>query len=389
MIYKDLNLKELAQLAKVYPEHRAIVDISFKDKFTKSRFEILYTPFGAIATVSCGGRNIQIDFDTMLETFQLFGHLIQDLCINYNPLYKHTNKVRILHEYINKYLADSLTQIALQQVSDDRLIGLNGPFIKAVNVSLYSGRIESNVPNFAKIFPVVERLDFFGMDYVNPKTIEHHFPSLFHAKFEDGQDLNDTTSIERRLELNPQLKSIALEWASLDQLEVMSRNVQGLERLEVRYLVGLNDTNREEIRFNNLKSFDVHVSDLRGGVDKLPLVFGSLEQFYCAISMRYWRSVLTENPQIKKISTRILVSEDIEQIMNRCPNLEELSTGLLQNDSVEALRQFLNGATKLRKFSFSKSNSDADNTLIRQMANEWKVIQTRTEVILQRYWIFL
>lgn len=145
---------------------------------------------------------------------------------------------------------------------DDCLLGLNRPFRKAVNVSIGSGRIDSNETNLAEMFPAVRRLDLFGTDYLNLKAVEHHYSHLEYVRLEQSYTVLEPpyslSSLERRLQLNPQIRQLSFQYAHLDYLEVVSKNAPNLVRLEIWHLIGPIDTNREMIRFNNLKTFEIH-----------------------------------------------------------------------------------------------------------------------------------
>lgn len=72
---------------------------------------------------------------------------------------------------------------------------------------ILNGILNSDDINLNELFPVVRELDIGKLRNISVANIEHHFPHLYEMYFED--DLTtDSPLFERRLRLNPQLRSI-------------------------------------------------------------------------------------------------------------------------------------------------------------------------------------
>lgn len=338
MICKDLNLMELINFAKAHPNHGASVQLAFKDNFSKSKFEIKHNNYIQGHTNKIIGRIVTnedivtFNYGTILEALSLFGHSIQKLDVNFDRFCKHTRNLRIINQHINKYLADSLTEITLRDLTDNcGMVEFNGPFTKAVNVSLLKGSIRFGGANFAEVFPFVQRLSFEGMDYVHPNTMTHRLIHLEFIEFESswpGQFAYQSSSLEQRLAQNSQLRHLSFYGVNAEYLSIVNRTVPNLECLQTLYYTF--DRDDREIRFDNLKV--LKISEFQPhSAQSIPLVFDNLEVF---------------------------------------------AIGWLDRNELEMIHQFLRTTETIKKFSFLKSNEDITNAFIRQITPEWNLTTT-------------
>lgn len=390
ILYKELSLMQLIELVKMHPSKQPAAEISFKNKFTHSHFEIENYGNKTIGTFMMNEKILEtMDFDKTLETFRTFGNLMTKLKINFYRLCQQPEKVRKLNEHITAYLSGSLTEIILEEVFDNCLVGFLGPFTKAVNVSLLYGRFNSNATNFTEIFPAIQEIHLYGMAYVNPRTLESHFPQLEFVEFENKlpkHSPNETSDLERRLKSNPQFKYLSFHFIDLDDFEVLSKNAPNLERLRVHHLLGPCDEDREIIRFEHLKTLAIlYNSIFIKTIEMMPIEFNNLVEFECVSqSIAPWINIIAKNKQMKKLSLGSLTKDEIDQIIEQFPFLKEFSMSLLWDDSFEPFRKLLNNANKLKMFSFFKKSSESIDAFISEMTTKWNVTTEGNKVTLYR-----
>lgn len=390
MIYKDLNFKELIQLATTHPQNQGVIGMLFKDKFAKSKFKIqeIDGNFGTIVS----SENIIIesfDFETILTAFRLFGDLIYKLDVYYWSFIAQPEKLRMLNEHINEYLSRSLTDLALRYFQNDCLAGLQGPFTKVESVKFSHpthGAIYSDTTDFSAIFPALRRLDLFQMKHINPKTLEHHFPRLEYYRTDRKwiDSVDELSILERRLKLNPQLRHLSLTWTSLDVLEVVSKNMPNLYYLEIHEFNEF-DINREDIHFPNVTTFKLvlPVSEPDDLV-RIPIVFDNLEEFICGDSEALWFNFIVRNNRIKKITTEVLDANGFERMINEFPNLKEYTMDFYDTDYASldsCIEKIVEKGNKLEKLSFLQAPTWTADALIRHLTPKWNMTRENGELI--------
>lgn len=119
MINENLNVIDLINLTKAYPDNRHVLQFLFKDQFSKSEFSIhgwaanpKFT--GSIVSGNRAVENIK-KYDTFCDLFTIFGQSVHKLNIFHRP---NSVQPKIINELINKFLSSSLTDIGLIQIND-------------------------------------------------------------------------------------------------------------------------------------------------------------------------------------------------------------------------------------------------------------------------------
>lgn len=388
IILKDLKLMDLIAVAKTHPYMQRVVEMSYKDKFSESQF-VLKNYHEIIGRIE-GNIYYELNFDSILDVFQIFGHLIPKIFVYYGPFENEPEKLRAFNEHISKYMVNSLTEASFLYFHDDCLLGLQVPFTTLETLTLSNvatEQINSNDMNFSAMFPVLRRLSLLGSSsYINPKSLEHHFP---HLEFmEIGHELNEMDSIlvfQRRLELNPQVRHLLFHRADWNVLEMISRNVPNIEQLEIFRFNASIDANDTEILFPNLKVFSVERSF--GNVTRVPIVFGYLEKFSYDRSMELWVDVIIQNKHLKKLKTRFLTDNQFERMTDKFLDLEELTVKLIQittHNSIATIEKFVERANKLKFFTILKTNSETSNALKNLLTPQWNVKESYGKLFFDR-----
>lgn len=381
---------DMIAIAKTHPYMQRVVEMSYKDKFDESQF-VLKNYDEIIGRIE-GNIFYELDFESILDVFQIFGHLIPKMYVCYGPFDGEPGKLRVFNEHISRYMSHSLTEARFLYYHDDCLLGLQVPFTKLENVTLINvatDQINSNDMNFAEMFPVLRRLSLLGSSsYANPKSLEYHFP---HLEFmEIGHEFNEKDSfsvLERRLKLNPQVRHLLFHKADWDVLEMISKNVPNIEQLELYRFNASFDTNDRDILFRNLKVFVVEKSF--GNIARVPIAFGSLEKFTYDRSMELWTDIIIQNQHLRKLKTRFLRDDQIERMTDKFPHLEELTVKLFYiptHNSITTIEKFIERANKLKIFTILETNPDTASALKNLLTPpQWHVIDSYGRLFINRH----
>lgn len=388
IILKDLRLMDLIGVAKTHPYMQSVVEMSYKDKFSDSQF-VMKNYHEIIGRIE-GKIFYELNFDSILDVFQIFGHLIPTLFVYYGPFDDEPEKLRVFNEHISKYMSNSLTEAKFMYFHDDCLLGLQVPFTKLENLTLINvaiDQVNSNNMNFCEMFPVLRRLSLIGSSsYINPISLEHHFPNL--EFMEIGHELNQKHSIsvlERRLKLNPQVRHLLFHKADWDVLEAISKNVPNIEQLEIYRFNASSDTNDSEILFQNLKVFSIEKSF--GNISRVPIAFGSLEEFSYDRSMELWIDIIIQNKRLKKLKTRFLTDNQIERITDKFPHLVEFTVKFLYiptHNSITTIGRFIERAHNLKFFTILKTDPDTSSVLKNLLTPQWNVKESYGRLFIDR-----
>lgn len=391
LVFEDMDLKDLIAIAKSDPYIQRVAEMVYKAKFSKSPFEIddYYQCTGQVAGDECVER---LEFDSILDLFQVFGHLISKLVINHMSLREQPEKLRALNEHISKFMSHSLIEIKFSYLFNGCLVGLQEPFAKVECVTFgNTGSIEpvdhSNNMNLSAMFPVVRQISLYGSSpFNNPKMMEQHFPNLESMEFKSGMHEKSQPSIlERRFQLNPQLRCLSFSKASWNVLEVISKNAPNIEHIQILEFNAAPDMGDNDIILENLKVFSVQNS--LGDVARVPFVFGSLEELSFTMYERVmdlWVDVFIQNKQLKKLNTGYLTDDAFERMTDQLPHLEEFTMKFIRlptNNSIATIHEFLQKANKLKCVTFLQANSDTSKALKTQLTTEWNLTEYHQKLI--------
>lgn len=310
------------------------------------------------------------DFDVILDILKEFGHLISKLTLDYDSVDEHHRS--LLNQQINKFCAKSLTDIELIQCNENDFSEFQEPFEKVESVQMNFGHLMNATSRFDRLFPSVRRLDLGGMHFVHPDFVEHHFEHLELLAMESLEKGN-LRSVERRLQLNPQLKHVSLFRCNWNLLKIISETMPDLESLELN---GFNDFSNyagNDIHFEQLKIFRFQkFSGVSKTIQKIPLVFGNLEEISCSKPMDKWLEIIIQNKHLKEVTTGVINNRQLFQIVEELPELEDFTTGYSAYDSTGNVVRFMNKGKHLRKVSFWQSNFNSPNEIVEQLGNKWR-----------------
>lgn len=343
-IFEDLNLNELMGIARTHPYNWDAADIVFKSKFAIEAFDVngLKKVSGSTFVDNSNDTN---EFNAMLNALETFGHLITKININY--YYFNDDQSETINQHLSKYVANSLIDIEMLNCNDSTLKGLTGPFKKAETVYLSRGRLNSHI-NFSVMFPVLRKIDFLHMNYILPACFEYTFFNL--------NEINMNVPIERTLQLNLQLRSLAVGRFDWQSLRMISETLPQLENFTYHDFDEVVPFEGDYIHLENVKVFkSKSIFSLPPSVKTIPIVFGNLEEIECDEEMyNRWFNVIIQNKKLKKITAGGLMNHQYQKILRELPHLEEF---IFEFDNrfprdMSFFYGLINGSAQLRKVSF-------------------------------------
>lgn len=375
-IYEVLDLRGLTNVAISHPHNLKVTEIIFSKKYASKTFEIngkhFYKP------------DHTYDFETVLSALQVYGHLITKLTVDYD-FFNEAQSKRV-NEHLSEYGGDSLVEIELKGCNDRFLKGLTGPFKKAEIVSLRDGNVKSNNINFAEVFPAVRVFDLEYMSSISPESINHYFRSLEELKVEYMMP-SDSPILERRLQLNPQVRAVSLHGGKISGLKMLSVTLPRLERLVFEEFNGRLLFFGDEINLMHLKAFGIKVTrQFRVSLRRLPIVFGSLEEaMFDVPESSVWFDAIMENKNLKKIVASQLNDEQLQQIADEQPNLEEFWTGyhVETPDAVDNVVRFIESCNNLKWATFFNANDETRAAILNRLYN-WEIVERGKSFVFTR-----
>lgn len=248
-IYENVDLNTLTNAAKTHPNNWSAAEIVFNHTFANQTFDV--NGVSAFNGTWKDNSNNEHEFNTMLNTLEMFGHLMTRLQLNY--YYFNEKQIEIVNRYLNKYVANSLIEIVLNNCGNGKY--LTGTFKRVECVHLLFGNVTDMKLN--EIFPVVNCLDLKYMQFTS--KIDYQLPHLVEMHIECELVCHDAnaTELERRLRLNPQLRRLWIFTANLNTLKMISEIVPQIEYLELRGIHGDSQMFDEDIQFSNIKNFTI------------------------------------------------------------------------------------------------------------------------------------
>lgn len=378
-IYEAFDLDDLINVAKSHPHSQIAAEIVFKKKYSIKKFTIKSKQINRAKFKP--NYDIPIEFNKLLVTLKMFGHLITKLKINYN--YFHEKQSELMNEYISKYVADSLVEIELKSCNDAEFKGFTRPLNNVEIVRLRHGHVKSNITNLSKIFRSVRRLDIRQMFALSPATIEHHYAELQEIKMEFMLAI-DSPHLERRLRLNTQLCSLYISGCNWQALRMISEILPNLERIELTFDDKM-EAQGGDIHFEKMKVFSMKLmQDLPDSMLRIPIVFGQLEEIVCIEPIGQWFDVIIQNKQLKKITVARFDNEQFQRIAEELSNLEEIHMtdyDIASSGDIDSVVRFIEMAKHLKRATFSNSNADICGTISERLPHDWMFMREKENLI--------
>lgn len=374
-LYREWDLEALSNVVVTSQNEQMALEAVFREKFLNGKFIIKAEKNSTKISLSSETGKVfeEHDIDVLLNCLKNLGHLISSLKVDYEGL--DTSQRSALNQQLSESCAKSLLEIKLIHSDENDFVDLSGPFVKVETVQMRYGNLKRYTARFDKIFPSVNQLDLNTMHYVHPGFVEHHFVHLKNLIVE-FMDKGDISTIEKRLKLNPQLQNVSLYQCNWNILKMMSKTMQNLEQCELKGFNDFSTYEGDDIHFENLKIFRFRkFSAMVKKIPKIPLVFGNLEEIACSKPMHLWLDIIFQNKNLKIVRTGEINEQQLFQIAEELPNLEEFATGYNTYDSTNKVVRFIEKGKCLKRVAFWQSNFNSRNAIVEQLGNEWRIAE--------------
>lgn len=364
-INNNLDLNDLANVAVTHPYNQRAAAVTFNDKYAGQQF--------VIDGQYLHGKSFY--YNCTLNVLKAFGHLITDLRINY--MFLNSQQVEEVNNHLSEHLADSLINLDLGYFFLSNLITLTGPF-RVEHVRIRIGEID--YVNFLELFPMARSFDLTLATFMSPNCIEHHFPHLDEMRVEITMN-NDAPELQRRLQLNPQLRKLGISTGNWNGLKMISENAPNLEYLDFAEFRGESQFDGNVIQFKQLKVFQAnHFTHIPHSMTPIPIVFGSLEEIECFRPYSKWFDVIIQNPHLKRIVSGEFNDQQFQRIAEELTSLEDFTTGYNVEtiDNIANVVQFIETCKTLKKLRFYRSEPEICSAIHERLDREWSLISAKT-----------
>lgn len=341
-------------------------EIVFRQKYLKEKFEI-------------NGENYNKnphDFDVLLKVLELFGHLITKLKVDYKSMNPY--QCESINEHLNKYCHGSLTAIEFMNSGDDAMSELRGPFTQATYILIDAGNYgkEENEVRYDQMFPAVRHFNQTGLLPRFPKRLEYNFPHLKTLTMEgELAESKFWPNLMKRLNLNPQLRQVTFILANWFLLKILTEKRPEIESVVFQRFnnLPLYDEDEEDIRLENIKVFKFLVDDIGSRSNRIPLIFGNLEEIVCNKPVDKWFEIIIQNKNLKKVTTGEVNDEQLNQIVEQLPNLEEFVTDHKISNFTDKIVDFIQKGNNLKRVQFTQVEFDTSKKAVKLLGSGWKL----------------
>lgn len=368
---------KLPNIAVTHPNNYAAAEILYREKYGKVRIMISGRRINDIVYHNIETNTFGLyDFNLTLTVLKLFGHLIPSLRIDYEN-YTDLEREQI-NQYINRYCAETVTNIEIGYCRGNEFANLTGPFKNTKNVYLKFGILNTRNVRFNEIFPNVSHLNLGGILYSDSCCFEHNFTQLEHLDINLFQRANHS-KLAKILEINSHIRSISIYRCDVDFLKMINEKVPQLESLNILFF---DDNYEGEV---------VHLKDLKKltfesehKFDRIPLRLESLEEFRNPGSFDSWFEIIIQNKHMKKLTISYLNYEQLMRIANELQELEEITTWYSSDNLPEEVVEFMETGKNLKRVLFSETNYATQRAVKQRFGDEWEVaVQTGKFVFLK------
>lgn len=307
---------------------------------------------------------------TIARVLRHFGHVISNLGItNHETLsYKIAKK---LYQMINFYCADTLTQLSMENQSNDFFALLEKPFKKVERLTLAGEFFDLNSSKFSfrELFPSLRKLDL----RTNLELTEH-MPHLEALNGDCGKS-KIVESLKEVILKNPQIRKLNLNSVTSEWLNIVSNHLPNLEELEI-WTSCVDTSDQITYNFPNVKKFS------QTGYFASCFKFGDLEELYIFAteeeSYKLIQFALDYKRTLKKLTIiPTLMDSDILRLANANLSLIELNLVCFNGVSVESIVELIENNKHLIKLTISFGGPELQRKVFEfireQFKNEWKI----------------
>lgn len=359
-----VNWARLIEFSSAQKENFDAAEIVFRQRFLQEKFEIIGTQYSKNSN----------DFDILLKVLQLFGHLIAQLKLDYQSL--NSYQCETINQHLNAYCSGSLEEIQFVHVSDRALSELRGPFERVTFVRIDLEIVQRDtMVRYDVMFPALKRFEQDGLNGGGPvaERLNYHFEHLESVVYEaELHQKKFWPNLEKRLTINKELRHITFTLANWNHLKIVSENGTQIKSVTFKRFIN-NPVYEENIQLNAVKIFKFLQDDIGSRSNKIPLVFGNLEEIVCNNPADKWFDIIIQNKQLKKVRTGKLKEEHLNRIADELPNLEEFITDFNISNNTDKIVTFIGKGARLKRVQFTQLKFDTSKKAVKLLGSAWKL----------------
>lgn len=349
------------------------------------------------------------DIDTMLKLLKYFGSSISKMEI-LNDEDSFISKMRILNDkanqsevqmilvykFVNLYCSKTLVQLHIANAPNGFFNEFLRPFTMLQNVSFsgYLDRLSNERSSLSEIFPEMRRLILNSYHIDDSSWVDQLFPHMVHLSLMvyniqgDSPTRMTSPKIERLLANNLQIRSLALEDASLDMLRIVANKLPNLEKLELKMFDVFDLDDEDKIHFEQLKFFKTRLSS-----HSIPIIIdlNHIEEFETDAfpdSCQRWIEFVETNKHLKKLKVDhyYIRNSVVLRLAQANSNIVDMSLWCGVGVKSESIVKLIENNKQMRTLHLKLKSTETLNstvdTLRTQLGDNWEV-----KVHLGQIWI--
>lgn len=256
LILEELDLVDLMNVADTNKHFNHMALDIYRRKFQERLVKIE----GRLAIsneVYVNENHISFSNPTTSSMFlRIFGHLIRKVWIFNMDMC--AEDIELIAKNLNQFCSNTLLQLDIYNCPMNIWDSMPAPFKSMESVTFMNKLETTENQNFTEIFPKIRRL---GIDFVNSHhedTFNAHFTHLEHLAvgFVESQLPDDAfqhRDFQRICQMNPQIRTLSLQYTSHEPLKYASEHLKNLESLQVSWPTWNSLNPDDEIRFESVK----------------------------------------------------------------------------------------------------------------------------------------
>lgn len=397
LIFEELEIVELLAIAEASPVLSYAAAEIYRRNFSKKSVRFV-TPYNEASDIRISDQIINIrNLVTAVRIVKHFGHLISHLEITqYGRNCRGGDKLMI-NNLINYYCSESLTQLTLDINEADFFDCMNKPFINIKDLSIEGDfkSLNSKSFQFNELFPAIKSLNLRSPSILDTSCIDrkfHHLQKLSVSRVNHKYSKHLAEDDIKKLILkNPQIQNLTLEYESRSYLRFISENLLQLETLKLAFYDELKSNDKEEIRFENVKYFEMeNCFDISAPKN---VTMNKLEEFKTgtySTSGYAWMDLIEKSANLKKlhIDGCALDNQEFETFARIPTNAVEIFAKLAPGVSYSSIIILAKNNQELRKIHLKKTHLGfhiINMTQLRQeLADNWDISESNSHIELTR-----
>lgn len=391
-IMADLNVTDLFNLARSSAKLSDPVSESFRRKYKNYRVEIAQENPGRAnidPLIPTQGvdveNNLRInDLPTAIGILTHFGHLIRHLVVQ-NHVFNRNESAAIIR-CLEKYCADSLTQLNIDFIKGDTFTHFTKPFSNVEELSLIveARRIKIGVLPLNQLFPRLRQLTMKLYSDIDYSFVYLNFLQLKSLSLGASYEIwGPKDHVEELLRKNPQISSFDGRNFPKDYAKVISRHLKTLENLTLYEF----DIGNDSVRFENVKRFNLYDVASSSIVNLSLPSLESMEFFYSSNLLAEWTAFFRNHRNLRRL--HLMEPDDdmsvpLVELTAELQDLIEVTFECRTRIRAQTIIKFIENHEKLTRFELLSTNLRRNTLTIleKRFENEWHIFNSTSKFMM-------